>query len=61
MCFLNIKSCQRILLHQIHKNMILKKASHDLFSKSWETMSKDINQLYPLLILLNNCCIFVLN
>ncbi len=29
MCFLNIKACQHILLHQIHKIMIFKKASYD--------------------------------
>ncbi len=29
MCFLNIKVCQHILLHQIHKIMIFKKASYD--------------------------------
>ncbi len=33
MCFLNIKSCQHILLHQIHKIMIFKKASYDPFNK----------------------------
>ncbi len=31
MCFLNIKACQHILLHQIHKIMIFKKASYDPF------------------------------
>ncbi len=31
MCFLNIKACQHILLHQIHKLMIFKKASYDPF------------------------------
>ncbi len=31
MCFLNIKAFQHILLHQIHKIMIFKKASYDLF------------------------------
>ncbi len=31
MCFLNIKACQHILLHQIHKIMIFKKASNDPF------------------------------
>ncbi len=30
MCFLNIKACQNILLHQI---MIFKKASYDPFKK----------------------------
>ncbi len=30
MCFLNIKACQHILLHQIHKIMIFKK-SYDPF------------------------------
>ncbi len=37
---LNIKACQHILLHQIHKIMIFKKASYDPFKfskcKSWE-------------------------
>ncbi len=33
MCFLNIKACQHILLHQIHKIMIFKKASYDPFNK----------------------------
>ncbi len=32
MCFLNIKACQHILLHQIHKIMIFKKASYDPFN-----------------------------
>ncbi len=32
MCFLNIKACQHILLHQIHKIMIFKKASYDHLS-----------------------------
>ncbi len=31
MCFLNIKACQHILLHQIHKIIIFKKASYDHF------------------------------
>ncbi len=31
MYFLNIKACQHILLHQIHKIMIFKKASYDPF------------------------------
>ncbi len=31
MCFLNIKACQHILLHQIHQIMIFKKASYDPF------------------------------
>ncbi len=31
MCFLKIKACQHILLHQIHKIMIFKKASYDPF------------------------------
>ncbi len=31
MCFLNIKACQHILLHQIYKIMIFKKASYDPF------------------------------
>ncbi len=31
MCFLNIKACQHILLHQIHKIMIFKIASYDPF------------------------------
>ncbi len=31
MCFLNIKSCQHILLHQIHQIIIFKKASYDPF------------------------------
>ncbi len=34
MCFLNIKACQCILLHQIHKTMIFKKASYDPFKLS---------------------------
>ncbi len=29
MCFFYIKACQHILLHQIHKIMIFKKASYD--------------------------------
>ncbi len=33
MCFLNIKACQHILLHQIHKIMIFKKASYDPFNR----------------------------
>ncbi len=33
MCFLNIKACQHILLYQIHKIMIFKKASYDPFNK----------------------------
>ncbi len=33
MCFLNIKACQHILLHQIHKIMIFKKASYDPFKE----------------------------
>ncbi len=33
MCFLNIKACQHILLHQIHKIMIFKKVSYDPFNK----------------------------
>ncbi len=33
-CFLNIKACQHILLHQIHKIMIFKKASYDPFNDS---------------------------
>ncbi len=32
MCFLNIKACQHILLHQIHKLMIFKIASYDPFN-----------------------------
>ncbi len=38
MCFLIIKACQHILLHQIHKIMIFKKASYDLFNIliTWE-------------------------
>ncbi len=35
MCFLNIKACQHILLHQIHKITIFKKASYDLFNFSF--------------------------
>ncbi len=31
MCFLIIKACQHILLHQIHKIIIFKKASYDPF------------------------------
>ncbi len=31
MCFMNIKACLHILLHQIHKIMISKKASYDPF------------------------------
>ncbi len=31
MCFLNIKACQHILVHQIHKIMIFKIASYDPF------------------------------
>ncbi len=31
-CFLNIKSCQHILLHQIHKIMIFKIASYNPFN-----------------------------
>ncbi len=34
MCFLNIKSCQHILLHQIHKIMIFKIASYDPFKSA---------------------------
>ncbi len=37
MCFLNIKACQHILLHQKHKIMIFKKASYDPF-KTWITI-----------------------
>uniref|UniRef100_A0A671N6Q6 Phosphomannomutase n=1 Tax=Sinocyclocheilus anshuiensis TaxID=1608454 RepID=A0A671N6Q6_9TELE len=33
MCFLNIKACQHILLHQIHKIMIFKIASYDPFKE----------------------------
>ncbi len=35
MCFFNIKACQHILLHQIHKIMIFKKASYDPFKTFW--------------------------
>ncbi len=31
MCFFNINACQHILLHQIHKIKIFKKASYDPF------------------------------
>ncbi len=31
MCFMNIKACLHILLHQIHKIMIFKKATYDPF------------------------------
>ncbi len=34
MCFLNIKACQHILLHQIHKIMIFKITSYDPFNIS---------------------------
>ncbi len=34
MCFLNIKACQHILLHQIHKIMIFKIASYDPFKSN---------------------------
>ncbi len=34
MCFLNIKACQHILLHQIHKIMIFKKESYDPFNSA---------------------------
>ncbi len=47
MCFLNIKACQHILLHQIHKIMIFKKASYDPFkSNDSRSMlqSSDLNQ-----------------
>ncbi len=32
MCFLNIKAWRHILLHQIHKIMVFKKASYDPFN-----------------------------
>ncbi len=42
MCFLNIKACQHILLHQKHKIMIFKKASYDPF--------KNLNYYFACLI-----------
>ncbi len=33
MCFLNIKVCQHIMLHQMHKIMIFKIASYEPFSR----------------------------
>ncbi len=38
MCFLNIKACQHILLHQIHKVNVFKIASYDSFNKTWLSM-----------------------
>ncbi len=32
MCFFNIKACQHILLHQMHKIIIFKQASYDPFN-----------------------------
>ncbi len=45
MCFLNIKSCQHILLHQIHKITIFKKASYDPFNSSNQTVEANIDQI----------------
>ncbi len=49
MCFLNIKACQHILLHQIHKIMIFKKASYDPFKQVLDVVSP------YLLTLINHC------
>ncbi len=35
MCFLNIKACLHILLHQIHKILIFKIASYDPFKQNY--------------------------
>ncbi len=37
MCFFNIKACQHILLHQIHKIKVFKKVSYDPFNKKKQT------------------------
>ncbi len=39
MCFLNIKACQHILLHQVHKITIFKKASYDPFNSMLSMLS----------------------
>ncbi len=41
MCFLNIKACQHILLHQIHQIIIFKKASYDPFKNLADGFIKD--------------------
>ncbi len=43
MCFLNIKACQHILLHQIHKIMLFKKASYDPFKVKVNQTTYELN------------------
>ncbi len=40
MCFLNIKACQHILLHQKHKIMIFKIESYDPFKNKQHLILK---------------------
>ncbi len=47
MCFFTLKACQHILLHQIHKMMIFKKASYDPFKSSLKLQSVNFASLLP--------------